>query len=252
MATVSVIILANGIDAQLKQAIASGNWADEVVVIATKEAAWDKLPGSVRVVRYFIPHGSITDFSQLRNWAVEQASSEWVLFLDSDEVLPPTAITVLKPLLERSDLDGVYLYRQDVFLGKALRWGEAGALPLLRLSRKSKTHFSGKVHEIAEVEGNLTSVPVTITHYAHEDIQSFITKISYYSLLVAKERHEAGQRFQLWQLLFLPIGKFLWNYVGKLGLLDGWRGLIYAVLMSIHSASVRIYLYELSQQHKRT
>ena len=46
------------------------------------------------------------------------------------------------------------------------------------------------------------------------------------------------------QMIVYPIGKFINNFILELGFLDGWRGLIYAFIMSLHSLWVRVYWYE--------
>ena len=45
------------------------------------------------------------------------------------------------------------------------------------------------------------------------------------------------------------VAKFVSNYWLKAGFLDGWRGLIYAVVMSIHSLAVRVFIYEQQQKN---
>jgi hypothetical protein len=63
-------------------------------------------------------------------------------------------------------------------------------------------------------------------------------------------RLQEGRGFSWGELLFLPLGKFLYNYVGLLGFLDGWRGLCYALVMSMHSLGIRLRLYEIAQMQE--
>ncbi len=247
--SLSIIILADTNDVVLKRALQSSRWAQEVLVVTTTTGDWSTLPSFVKQRAYPESKSAQFHFSEVRNWALQQAAGEWVLFLDSDEVLPISAEKSITDIPTPSNLGGVYLRRQDIFLGKPLRFGETGSTYLLRLMRKSAAHFSGAVHETAEVEGDVVFVPITLSHFAHKSVASFIQKVTKYAELVAQERYVAGKKFQIVELLCFPIGKFLWNYVILWGFLDGWRGLIYASVMSLHSASVRIFLYELNQKN---
>lgn len=237
-ALVSIIILAHVDTKTLHKAIRSSVWADEVLLVTT--ADFPLHSPATKQVRY--PH-PLESFAKLRNWSLQQAKHDWVLFLDSDEVLASNAEEKISPLLNRTDIRGVYFTRQDIFLGKRLTHGEA-SLEILRLVNKKSATFEGNVHEVASVDGPLLHSPVVITHYAHDSVSSFLQKVSRYSQLVAEERSAHGKQFQLWELVLLPPGKFIWNFFIKLGFKDGWRGLLYAVLMSVHSASVRVFLYE--------
>lgn len=243
----SVIILAHQDTPLLRQAVVSCSWAEEVLLITTARShtsttdRWQSIPGVTKQLSYPQP---LTDFSELRNWSMDRSKNDWVLFVDSDEVVAANAPDVLRPVVTRADISGVYITRQDVFWGQALRWGEAGSMKLLRLLNRQKSQFEGAVHEVAVTSGVVMEIPLIIKHYAHENISSFIAKVAVYSRVVAEERRASGHSFQWWELLLLPPGKFIWNYIFRLGFLDGWRGFIYAVIMSIHSASVRAYLYE--------
>ena len=249
---VSVIILAHVESAKLHRAIASSAWAQEILVIPTsidKSKKHSTHFNQVEPARYLTAPASLTHFDEVRNWALTQATQDWVFFLDSDEVFPASHTTqqIIAPVLAKKNLAGLFITRQDIFLGQALHWGEAGHTMVVRLMRKDQAHFSGYVHEVAVVSGATQQIPLLIAHFSHDSISSFLEKINFYSRLVAENNLQHGQTFQLPELLILPPAKFIFNYFLKLGCLDGWRGLVYALLMSIHSASVRAYMYEKTQ-----
>ena len=134
--------------------------------------------------------------------------------------------------------------RIDIFLEKELHWGEVGNVQLLRMMKKNSAHFERAVHEVAKVNGNVINSKIVLRHYAHQSISEFLQKIIFYIQIESELRGKNKQRFHLWELLFYPPAKFFINYVLKLGFLDGWRGLVYETMMSIHSAGVRAMLYE--------
>jgi len=221
---ISVIILKHRDDARLRDCVASVGWASEVKAVENKIA--------------------ISDFAQVRNDALHEIKHDWVFFVDSDEVVDEATPKLLEPLLNQPNISGMTVKRVDIFLGKELHWGEVGNVRLLRIMKKNSAHFERAVHEVAKVEGNTIDSGIILRHYAHQSVSEFLQKIIFYIQIEAQLRAKNGERFQLWQLLLYPPAKFFVNYFLKLGFLDGWRGLIYATMMSIHSAGVRATLYE--------
>lgn len=192
---------------------------------------------------------NITDFSHERNKLAQKASQSWVLFLDSDEIITRESFQILKKIIQENTLDGVLVKRTDIFHEKPLRWGEVRSVWLLRIFQKSKGKFVRPVHEKAIVKGTVKKAPFVLQHTAHASISEFLHDISSYALLEAKFRLEEKRAHIskvsiVLELITFPSVKFLQNFFLRLGFLDGWRGLVYALIMTIHSALVRIYIYE--------
>jgi hypothetical protein len=139
------------------------------------------------------------------------------------------------------------LKRYDIFHGELVRWGEVANVSILRLFRKGSGHFIRPVHEVLEVSGKVIDSPLVLYHYAHDDISSFLKKVSGYAQLEAHQRYISGKKTSVFELIAWPIGKFFGNVFLRLAWLDGWRGLVYAMMMSIHSLAVRAYLMEMSE-----
>lgn len=201
------------------------------------------------VVIYDTGSKSVEDFSQLRNQALKRAQYEWVLFLDSDEILASGSEVEIEKIVKQNKYDLVRVRRKDIFVGKVMHGGEAGNKSLVRLGKKSKMKFVRPVHEVVKVKDEtlVGESGVMLYHYAHESMGSFLAKISSYASQEAKHRFEQGQRFDtqvLMEMIFFPMLKFVANFVGRLGFVDGYRGLVYGLMMSLHSILVRVYLYE--------
>lgn len=222
---VSVIILTHRHDRRFQRAVESAAFTQEVKIIT--------LPGP------------ISDFAQARNQALDEVNSEWVFFLDSDEIITSESVGVIETMIARPDIDGVWVRRKDIFFNRVLQYGEVGQVRLLRLARKSKLLFLRPVHEVAEVSGSTTSADIMLLHESHQSCQEFIEKVAGYAKQEAKFRHNGGQVFSPAHLAMLPLAKWWQNALFRLGFLDGWRGMTYVFCMVIHSLLVRIYLYEL-------
>lgn len=92
------------------------------------------------------------DFSAARNFAVDQAGGEWILYLDADETLVSGSGS-LKSLLARDERPQAYLLPLDN--PTSADTGECNRFLVLRLFRNNgRYRFRGKIHEQVMVPEN--------------------------------------------------------------------------------------------------
>ena len=167
--------------------------------------------------------------------------------MDSDEILEKEAKDKIKKMI-KNKADAFTLERTDFFHDEKLNWGELRKVKLIRLAKTNKIKFIRKVHEIAVVDGVVKRSNLKMKHYAHQNIGEFIDSINHYAQIEADYRKNKNYSYSKIKILFefcsFPTLKFIWNYLFRLGFLDGFAGLVYASMMSLHSLLVRIYLYE--------
>lgn len=188
----------------------------------------------------------ITDFANIRQELMMLADQPWVLFVDQDEQVTGFDSTELSKQLEDEQLKGLSVVRSDIFYGKRLQYGEAGSQRLIRLVRPEFCQWIHAVHEVAVVEGQTGISPITIDHFAHDSVADFVDDVSRYARLVAQSRVSTPIR-NLLELIVYPPTKLLYGLIVQGGALDGWRGVVYALVMSLHSLLVRLYWYEQHQ-----
>ncbi len=260
----TAIILTHRLDHRLEQALASVQFAQEIVLAYDQNhgekglvEAKDKLVTLGKKYHFktlMLEAGKLNtdnlaqlNFAQLRQQLLSAAHQPWVFYLDSDERLEPSSQSELQRLIQKENLAGIRVKRQDCFLGQPLKFGEVSRVKLLRLARKDQLLWQRPVHEVAKVEGRVIDSQIKLWHQAHLSLEGFITDVTKYARLEAIHRQQQGRHFQLGQLLFYPSGKFIYNYFLKLGFLDGWAGFVYASIMSLHSLAVRVFQFELDQ-----
>ncbi len=244
---ISVIILTHRNDARFLKALKSAQFAQEVLIIDHQSHNnWSELQRQYRFKVISIK-GLIRDFSQVRNLGLAKAAYTWVFFLDSDEFIPVSSQAHINKVIQDNQASGVRVRRLDIFLGQPIYHGEPGHTYLLRMGKKQLMKFVRPIHEIATMAGNITHSSIVIHHFAHPSIEQFIDKVASYSLMEAEYQLSQKRRFSIFELCVYPCAKFVSNYWLKAGFLDGWRGLIYAMVMSIHSLAVRVFIYEQQQ-----
>ena len=128
------------------------------------------------------------DFSLARNSALGHMSSEWVLVLDSDEVLSSKDFDKIRSAISSNNIDGYKLLQRNYTDKKNLNdWTKCnGEYPreeqnwlgytpsfIVRLFKnKSSIRFSGKVHELVEDSildngGKIGAIDVSVHHLGY-------------------------------------------------------------------------------------
>jgi hypothetical protein len=246
---ITVLILAHRFDHKLLSAVKSATFVDELIIgwdctIKLEKEQAHELRGLHPYLKLVTITDQLRDFAATRNALQEHATHDWVFWLDSDETITSKSIPHLQKILS-GNAAGARVQRKDVFHGKVLRWGEVQHVQLLRIYKKDSGHFIRPVHEVVEVTGEIEDTQIQLLHYAHDSITSFLSKVIRYAKIEATFRHQHHKRATVAELLTVPLGKFLANLILRGAWLDGWQGLSYAVVMSIHSLAVRAYLLEL-------
>lgn len=243
----SIVILTKNEEKKIEEAIKSAQFADEILLI--DDYSTDKtLEIAQKYKVNFVQRRLNNNFSQQRNFALNQAKGDWIFFLDADEVITSELKVEIKTILSKnSSFCAYYIKRRNIFWGRILKHGELTLYykrGKIRLVKRNSGIWKYSVHEIFSVKGPTKRLDNYINHYSHEGIKDFLKKINLYSSIRARELQRQGKKSNIFQILFYPIVKFKMNYIIKLGFLDGVPGFIYSFMMSFHSFLVRAKLYQ--------
>ena len=187
------------------------------------------------------------DFSAQRNFAISKTTNNLVFWLDADEYPSKKLIRFLNHI-DKHQYKNYSFKRQDIFLGYTLKYGETAYLKFTRLFNKKYGMFKGKVHENWVSTKNTRETQFIIHHISHKTLKSFIEKIDFYSTIRSQELFNQKKSTNIFEIIFFPIGKFLQNYIFRLGFLDGTPGIIMALCLSFHVFLNKSKLWHLSQQ----
>ncbi len=266
----SVIIPTYNVEDLIAQAIRSVQWADEIFVVdsfSTDKTVEIAKKMGARVVQ----HEYIYSAKQ-KNWAIPQAKYDWILLLDSDEVVTPELRKTFEKLLnnpkELQKYDGFGIARKHYFFGKFLRWGGRYPLYNIRLFRKTCRYEDRDVHaHIVLPKERIKNIPGDILHYSDRTLEQFFEKFNRYSTYQANymlKVHQQGLKGfnwkeslnpfyikaylkDIWQFLpFTPTLRFLYMYIFRLGFLDGRYGFMIALLYAFQDYVSRTKYLELT------
>lgn len=244
---VTAVVLTKNEEKNIVDCLEGLFFCDEVIVIDdNSEDRTEEIAKSLKAK--VIKHSLGNDFSAQRNFGLEKAKSEWVLFVDADERIGTQLAKEIVQTIALNSCDGYLLKRDDTIWGKKLKYGETGGMKLLRLAKKRSGQWVGKVHEGWKINGKIGILSNSLDHYPHQSVGEFLKEVNYYTDLRAEELYAKHIKIKWYDILLYPKLKFLLNYFLRLGLLDGLPGFIFAIMMSFHSFLVRGKLWQLNQK----
>ena len=189
-------------------------------------------------------HPLNNDFSAQRNFALQKAKSEWVLFIDDDEYVGTELAREIIEAIKNSNFNGYLIKRLDVAYHTPLLHGETGNIKILRLARRTSGEFQRPVHETWKIDGRVGELRSPLYHHKDHFISEFISRMDQYGHIDSRILTTEGKPFSWLRLLIYPLAKFKLNYIFRAGFLDGTAGLFLAYLMAVQSLTVRVFQWQ--------
>jgi glycosyltransferase involved in cell wall biosynthesis len=184
--------------------------------------------------------GQFSGFGPTHNTASSLAPKDWILSIDSDEVLTPELADEILNL----KLDPACVYeisRKNFFNGKWVRWcGGWHPDPVVRLYHRQSTRFTDDaVHEkIISHNLKLTPLAAPLLHTPYRSMADFLSKMQTYSTLFA-EQHKGKKNSSLGKAIAHGCFAFIKSYFLKKGFLGGKEGFI----ISAYNGHTAFYKY---------
>lgn len=229
--SLSIAIIANNEEANLPRTLASVRWADEIVVVDAGSMDQTATLGRAAGAQVFVEDWK--GFAAQKNSAIAHCTGDWVLSLDADEeVGPELAIEIQSLLSDHPACDAYTVPRRNFFLGRALQYGGFYPDRKLRLFRRGHARFSDRaVHETLACSGKVGRLQNDLLHHAYPTLASYIEHMDGYSTLGADILIQQGRTSRsplafVWNVATAPRLNFFYNYVVRLGFLDGREGLL--------------------------
>jgi glycosyltransferase involved in cell wall biosynthesis len=233
-APLSAVLITRNASATLEGCLDSLAFVDEIVIVdsgssdGTLEIAGRK---GARVVQK-----EWLGFGMQKQFAVDQASHDWVLCLDADERVSPELAQAIQAALA-APVSPVYrMPRRNRFLGRWLSHGEGYPDWSPRLFNRMNARWSDDlVHEkvlFAVTPGTLKG---DLMHDSSDDLTTYLDRQNRYTTLAARQAFEQGRSANVLHLLFSPVVRFVKFYLIRLGFLDGLPGLLHISIGCMNS-----------------
>jgi len=205
------------------------------------------------------------NYSRQRNWAQQHASlapGDWVLHLDSDEVLSPELAASIRQALSAPPppgVDGFLVRRLSYFLGQPIRYGHINPSWHRRLFRAGQGACEDRLYDqhflvpgkTQKLDGLLLDLQLTsleawtashnrwstaeareVTQEQRRDGSTRTLPATLRGDIRMKKRWLKNNIWYRAPLLARPLAFFLYSYFLRLGFLDGKVGLVYHFLQA--------------------
>ncbi len=229
--TLGIAIITHNAQARLDQCLHSVSFADEIVVVnggSTDATVSIAQAHRARVIEARDWPG----FGPQKNRALDALATDWVLSIDTDEIVSPELAAAIRAALSDPQADVYAVDRLSSFCGVWVKHG--GWYPdwIPRLFRRGSARFSDDlVHErlVLSTDKPVARLSGKLVHYSYEDFEAVLRKLDAYSTAGARQRHAAGKRGSFGIALSRGAWAFLRTYLLRRGFLDGKTGFMIAL-----------------------
>lgn len=219
---ISVTILTKNSQRHIQEVLEALKSFDEIVVVDTgsTDQTLDIVKRFDTVRLYERP---FTGFGPTHNVASSLATHDWILSIDSDEIVSDT----LKNEIIALSLDPSCAYtfwRKNYYRNRHIKG--CGWYPdrVVRLYNRTKTSFSNAlVHESVITDSlNVVDLSAPVFHYPYERVADFLVKMNSYTTLYAEQTPQ--RKASIPQALVHALFAFIKSYFIKRGFLLGAEG----------------------------
>ncbi len=246
----SALIITFNEEKHIEEVLYDIDFADEIVVVDSYST-----DNTVALVNAFpkakLVQHTFVDYSSQRNFAITCAKNPWILFIDADERFTDELKEEVIETIQQPETASAYLfYRIFMFENTKINFSGWQTDKIFRLFKKDKAEYVTErlVHEKLKVNGKVGKLKHKLIHFSYTDYESYKSKMVSYGKLKAKEEYAKGIRPNFYHFYLHPAYKFLYQFIVRLGFLDGKKGL---TICYLNALSVYVRYRELEIMNRR-
>ena len=225
----SAILITLNAAAQIEACLRSVAFCDEIVVVDSGSA--DGTVEKAQQLGARVVQTEWRGFGPQKQFAVEQASHDWVLCIDADERVGEGLRQSIETALAAPSRRAYRFPRCNRFMGRYLRHGEGYPDWSLRLFDRRHARWSDDaVHEKVLAAGEVGTLDGDLLHDSAETLDSYLAKQNRYTTLAAQDAIARGRHAGVAHVLLSPLLRFFKFYFFRLGFLDGLPGLVHILI----------------------
>jgi glycosyltransferase involved in cell wall biosynthesis len=163
-------------------------------------------------------------YSAQKNFGNDQASFDWILSLDADEVLNERLIQSI--LKWKQAPQPACFKRMTNYCGTFIKHGGWYPDIKVRLFNRQETNWEGTIHEVLRglSKENTLLLDGDCLHYSYYSVDQHYAQAEKFTTIQAADLFQQGKKSPWYKRLFSPVSKFVVDYFFRLGFLDGKAG----------------------------
>jgi (heptosyl)LPS beta-1,4-glucosyltransferase len=234
---ISAVVITKNEEGNIASCLDTLRWVNQLVVVDAEST--DQTAGIARRYTEEVYVRPWLGFGPQKNFAMDQASSEWILIVDADErVTVELRDEILRTIggAVPDDVAAFEIPRRNFFYGRWLRGGGVYPDRQIRLLRRGAGRYDDTlVHERLNLKGRSSPLTQPLDHYSIPTVGHHFRKIARYTTLAAREKLKAKTRISSAQIALHHLGTFLKVYLVRKGYRDGTPGLIAALFAAMYT-----------------
>lgn len=229
---ISIVVIAKNEADRIGHLLNHCEFAHEVIVVDS--GSTDETVALCESKNAKVIHHPWQGYADQKQFAMEQAKCPWILNLDADEYVPDELAQEIQSAVASAPpaVAAYSMPRLSYYLGRWIRHGGWYPDRKVRLMRKGAGHWTGDgIHEKLVIDGESMELSNPLHHLVYRNIADQIKTVNSFSDVYARHRKKAGPLF-LAAGIPHTFGKFFECFIWKRGFLDGWAGLVIAMISS--------------------
>ncbi len=246
MEKLTVIIPTYNESHNIEAVLKSVDFADEIMVIDSFSND-DTIEKAKKYTNFIIQRKYDYSASQ-KNWAIPQATYNWILLVDADERVTQELKEEIISLLKSPKINeyaGYWIYRKNYFMGKEIKHGGFRRDRVIRLFKRDVCKYEDKqVHEEIETKGKVGVLKNKLTHNTYISFDFHIEKLNRYAWYQANDYNKNTGVLTPFHFVVKPVWRFFKHYIIQGGFRDGFVGLTLAFFQyyAVFTRYVKIWL----------
>jgi len=233
---ISCVIITFNEEENIRRALNSVKWCDEIVVVDSGSA--DKTVEICEENDCRIYEKEFNGYGEQKRYAVSLAVNDWILSIDADEVVSDELCEEIKNIFNNDEIkiNGFFLPRSLIFLGKQFKYGRESKEYYLRLFNRVYGNFSAdRVHEKVKLEGDTQNLKSMLHHYSYTNIEQYFDKFNSYTSKAAQVLFDEGNKGRSIGAIVLGFPVYFFkNYFIYRNFLNGTQGFLWALFSSLY------------------
>ena len=217
------------------------SWVDEIIVVDMHSTDATREIAERFGARVFL-HEPLGYADPARAFALEQATGDWIVLLDADELVPQALSERLTQVAAGDEADVVVIPWLNYLLGAPLRrtgWGPEQDSHE-RFFRRGSVSSSGNIHGFLGIRpgARVLQLPyaegLAVVHFNYVDVSHFVEKLNRYTDIEAVRQRANPKSGSTLHAMSRSGREFFARYLRFQGYKDGWRGFYLSALMAVY------------------